>query len=986
MTQFNSQAHAKSMGKNEAIILIEPYLDTIEKEHLLHQYKRIIKILRDVKIILEQTFPLSAEAIDSISNADEKVKSEIKKVFIGIDGRIGEIEDFCADYIEGAQEGVKSVVEERIEKLNEKINKLEEYQPIGKEGRDKLINDFIQRALTSKVKQLENKLLRENRKIYNIPINYEEGKRETRFKAFTSKEGISEEEINKWHERENKIEINYSHMLEATAKELSEEVNLWKEDKRNKYHLILDVNDPIKSDEEKNKLIDEYKKYKQESEEKAKGIRLKLYKEKIETIRNIEVQNPGSQTEDYEIVKAGIITREEALKIFGYDYHTLTTYSGLLSEDSYKVEQLFDIARKTYEEENKGLAELAEITHEKIFLMIKSCFREALEKKEISFNDIKRKSHRELNFCMSLYKRHLIPIGVTVKSSSKEIEFLNKTSKKELKLEDITDDISSTIINYAYKISLENYAIYKDTGIFLALINRGADFKAKNIFNKTILHHAVENKDLELVDALFDKGANPDIHDLTNNTPLNMAILKGNLDICNLLIKKGANVNYRAPRGLLPLQNAINFEKKEICDLLLENGASIYLLGMPALHYAIQGERVSMAVYFINRGIDLNLLSMYQTTALLHACFLENIALIKLLLSKGATNKLALDKIINLKQMINGVEVTISVSNIETSVLTWAVRNNKTKVVKFLLESAKDLDVNINDKNGDTALIIAIKNKNIELAKELLDKNANPNKANDDGETPLLLACHLQNPSLVKLLLERGADHRIDPTTYLTIIDGTPYETNEQETSVLTMAVRNNRILVVEPLLENIRNLDINMRDKNGNNLVLIALKRGNFEIAKYIVNWAIVRGIDVSNICRETLQVISRTNMKQEVYEFLKAYSAEGIAAPGGTAIPMLQPTTYTTASTKVGNVIPNGKMEIEELEEELFGSVSTTQSYHIPSMALSSPSTSLNNANVSILEVNMHEDSNKRTREENNYDIAFPADKKPRDNGYSR
>ena len=58
----------------------------------------------------------------------------------------------------------------------------------------------------------------------------------------------------------------------------------------------------------------------------------------------------------------------------------------------------------------------------------------------------------------------------------------------------------------------------------------------------------------------------------------------------------------------------------------------------------------------------------------------------------------------------------------------------------------------VNEK-GETALFIACKKGNKEIAELLLAVNADVNKANKEGYSPVLIASHSGDPEMVKLLL-----------------------------------------------------------------------------------------------------------------------------------------------------------------------------------------------------------------------------------------
>jgi ankyrin repeat protein len=76
-----------------------------------------------------------------------------------------------------------------------------------------------------------------------------------------------------------------------------------------------------------------------------------------------------------------------------------------------------------------------------------------------------------------------------------------------------------------------------------------------------------------------------------------------------------------------------------------------------------------------------------------------------------------------------------------------AMRNRDGNWVGFLL--AHDADPDLGDKNGDTGLI---------LAARMLMNHAQVDKTNKLGETALIVAVQQRQPAIVKMLLENGAD------------------------------------------------------------------------------------------------------------------------------------------------------------------------------------------------------------------------------------
>ena len=85
-----------------------------------------------------------------------------------------------------------------------------------------------------------------------------------------------------------------------------------------------------------------------------------------------------------------------------------------------------------------------------------------------------------------------------------------------------------------------------------------------------------------------------------------------------------------------------------------------------------------------------------------------------------------------------------------------AMRRRNANWVGFLL--ARSADPNLGDKNGDTPLILAARMGFPEGAARMLMYKAQVDKANKLGETALIVAVQQRQTAIVKMLLEAGAD------------------------------------------------------------------------------------------------------------------------------------------------------------------------------------------------------------------------------------
>jgi ankyrin repeat protein len=107
----------------------------------------------------------------------------------------------------------------------------------------------------------------------------------------------------------------------------------------------------------------------------------------------------------------------------------------------------------------------------------------------------------------------------------------------------------------------------------------------------------------------------------------------------------------------------------------------------------------------------------------------------------------------NAKKYVNGVPP-----------LLYAVRQGNIDRVEGLLE--ENIDINTTDKDKNTALMIAAQKSNgLQLIKSLLKKQPALNKQNNAGQTALMLAIRYKNIETALLLLQHKADIEIVDNT-----------------------------------------------------------------------------------------------------------------------------------------------------------------------------------------------------------------------------
>jgi ankyrin repeat protein len=121
------------------------------------------------------------------------------------------------------------------------------------------------------------------------------------------------------------------------------------------------------------------------------------------------------------------------------------------------------------------------------------------------------------------------------------------------------------------------------------------------------------------------------------------------------------------------------------------------------------------------------------------------------------------------------------------------------------------LDVNAQDSNGLTMLMMAGFNGHAELVRLLLDAGADINQTESIGRTALMLASTGPSVETVKLLLDSGA--KVNMTD------------NHEDWTALMMAAAEGQTEVVNLLLAN--GADVTMKDTDGEDSAYFARQRG---------------------------------------------------------------------------------------------------------------------------------------------------------------
>jgi ankyrin repeat protein len=170
--------------------------------------------------------------------------------------------------------------------------------------------------------------------------------------------------------------------------------------------------------------------------------------------------------------------------------------------------------------------------------------------------------------------------------------------------------------------------------------------------------------------------------------------------------------------------------------------------------------------------------------------------------------------------------------------LEFAVCKNNFQMVQFLVE--RGVNPNVGMVNGDTPLIISIKNMSYIMSEKLIVLGANTCKPDKNGNTPLYWAVDKKNKPLINLLLLHGAEltihtalsHAID-RNYLDFVQllverGAPVNVVSPKIP-LTRAITKGHSDIAKFLIES--GADVNLADKYGNLPTEVCVEKLNFEM-----------------------------------------------------------------------------------------------------------------------------------------------------------
>ena len=230
------------------------------------------------------------------------------------------------------------------------------------------------------------------------------------------------------------------------------------------------------------------------------------------------------------------------------------------------------------------------------------------------------------------------------------------------------------------------------------------------------------------------------------------------------LLRQHADVNARQPDGATALAWAAHWDDLETVNLLIAAGAKLDAAndyGVTPLWLASSNRSAAMVETLLKAGANPNLPLWTGETPLMTAVSGGNMEVVKSLLAHGAN--------VNVAEPRRG-----------QTALMWAVAYEKPEIAKLLIEKGADVrarthpyqadgftpmvingyagDLQATPEGGYTPLLFAARVGDMETAKLLVEKGANPNEASPEDGNTLVLASAGGFEELALFLLDKGAD------------------------------------------------------------------------------------------------------------------------------------------------------------------------------------------------------------------------------------
>jgi len=365
-------------------------------------------------------------------------------------------------------------------------------------------------------------------------------------------------------------------------------------------------------------------------------------------------------------------------------------------------------------------------------------------------------------------------------------------------------------------------------------ISKGADINVKNSFNDTVLDYAIFNdKSFYLLETLL---RSENVHNNKKNsrgeTTLISIIkskqysLSNKEEIVKYIVDEEC-INLTDSNGYFALTYAVSMEYSSIINILIDNGANINArdsYGYVPYDYAEKTGNFEILCMLKAKGAEPS-----KNSNSCKGIQNDETNIVNINKSKDDTNIkenyifVTIDNE-NVKEIEYLIKSGININNVNPfgdSPLNYAIYKGNVDIINILLDFGNRIFLNKLNSRGETSIITIIKSKIFKdkdkerLIERLIEEGMDVNLVDRDGNSALMYAIYYGNLSLVKLLINNGASSNIKNNKNSTIINYIPIDNNKDILEYLKSI--NNSIKMgkkSDDIIEAIENNDINMIDQ----------------------------------------------------------------------------------------------------------------------------------------------------------------------------
>ncbi|XP_041104124.1 inversin isoform X2 [Polyodon spathula] len=318
------------------------------------------------------------------------------------------------------------------------------------------------------------------------------------------------------------------------------------------------------------------------------------------------------------------------------------------------------------------------------------------------------------------------------------------------------------------------------------LLARRADWMQKDLEEMTPLHLATRHKNPKCL-ALLLKHMAPgevDTQDKNKQTSLHWSAYYNNPEHVKLLIKHDSNIGIPDVEGKIPLHWAANNKDPSAVHTvhcILEAAPTESLLnwqdyeGRTPLHFAVaDGNEAVVDVLTCYEGCNVTSYDNLFRTPLHWAALLGHAQIVHLLLERNKPGTIPSDSQgatpLHYAAQSNFAE-TVRVFLQHPSVkddpdlegrtaFMWAAGKGSDEVIRTMLHLKSDIDINVADKYGGTALHAAALSGHVSTVSLLLEHGAQVDSMDVMKHTPLFRACEMGHRDVIQTLIKGKA--RVD--------------------------------------------------------------------------------------------------------------------------------------------------------------------------------------------------------------------------------